>query len=306
MGQCTSSTQVQPGDGCWALYTRCGITEAQFKEYNGANICSNLQVNQMVCCSPGNPPVPGPPQNADGTCANTQVRAGEGCWDVFMRCGITESLFKEYNGQNICNSLQANQHVCCSAGSLPDFSPQPNPDGTCVSYTVKADDTCYDIAIKNSMTVQQIEDRNHNTWGWAGCAGLKPDSNICLSTGGPPMPAPIANAQCGPQKPGTPRPGNMANLATLNPCPLNACCNVWGQCGYGNDFCVPSPDPGGAPGAVMPGSNGCISNCGMEITNNAAPPATFRRVGYWEGWNSQRPCLNMPVSQDNHVSRGVC
>jgi hypothetical protein len=41
------------------------------------------------------------------------------------------------------------------------------------------------------------------TWGWAGCDKLWPDAKICLSSGTPPMPAHIANAVCGPQKPGT-------------------------------------------------------------------------------------------------------
>lgn len=55
------------------------------------------------------------------------------------------------------------------------------------------------------------------------------DSIICLSSGNPPMPAPMANAVCGPQKPSTKRPDDTTDLADLNTCPLNACCNVWGQ-----------------------------------------------------------------------------
>ncbi|KAF9247439.1 hypothetical protein DTO013E5_4830 [Penicillium roqueforti] len=41
----------------------------------------------------------------------------------------------------------------------------------------------------------------------------------------------MANAVCGPQKPSTKRPDDTTDLADLNTCPLNACCNVWGQCG---------------------------------------------------------------------------
>ncbi|KAJ6448261.1 glycoside hydrolase superfamily [Mycena sanguinolenta] len=85
---------------------------------------------------------------------------------------------------------------------------------------------------------------------------------------------------CGPQVPGMVNPGAGANLSTLNLCPLNACCNIWGQCGTTSDFCTPSST--GAPGAATPGTNGCISTCGTEIISSS-PPA--------------RSCLNMDVRQ---------
>ena len=43
------------------------------------------------------------------------------------------------------------------------------------------------------------------------------------------MPAPISNAVCGPQVLGTVVPPAGTDISTLNPCPLNACCDVWGQ-----------------------------------------------------------------------------
>lgn len=110
------------------------------------------------------------------------------------------------------------------------------------------------------------------------------------------MPAPIANAVCGPQVPNTPRPANGTELASLNPCPLNVCCNVWGQCGTTKDFCTISPADTGAPGTSKPGANGCVSSCGMEITNNDSPPATFGHIAYFEAWNKKRKCLHMDVT----------
>jgi hypothetical protein len=38
---------------------------------------------------------------------------------------------------------------------------------------------------------------NTQTWGWEGCSNLQL-GNICLSTGSPPMPAPVTDAVCGP------------------------------------------------------------------------------------------------------------
>ncbi|KAF7341759.1 Glycoside hydrolase family 18 protein [Mycena sanguinolenta] len=98
----------------------------------------------------------------------------------------------------------------------------------------------------------------------------------------------------GPQVPGTVTPPAGTNLSTLNPCPLNACCDIWGQCGTTSDFCTPSST--GAPGTAAPGTNGCISNCGTEIISSS-PPAEFRRVAYFEAFNIQRPCLTMDVTQ---------
>lgn len=117
------------------------------------------------------------------------------------------------------------------------------------------------------------------------------------------MPAAISNAICGPQKPGTPYPDDMNNLINLNPCPLKTCCNVWGQCGITEEFCTEAPSDTGAPGAVIPGSNGCISSCGIDIVNNNDPPARFMKVGYFEAWNLDRPCLHMLVSSDNQTGR---
>lgn len=237
------------------------------------------------------------------TCSYTQVVSGDGCWSVADRCKITQDQLVSYNNDpNLCSDLKVGQYVCCSPGTLPDFTPQPNPDGMCKTYTIKSGDYCAAIAQANTMTVVDIENRNKNTWGWTGCSYLLVGEIICLSTGSPPMPGAVANSICGPTVPGTQRPADMSTLADLNPCPLNVCCNVWGQCGISKDFCVSSPADTGAPGTATPGSNGCISSCGMVITNNAAPSASFKTVGYWEAWNGQRPCLHMKVRLSSPAS----
>lgn len=231
-----------------------------------------------------------------GTCDYTQTEPGDGCWALADRCGISQSELVEYNEPDLCNNLIVGEYVCCSPGGLPDFTPQPNPDGSCRTHEVVSGDICDTIARENEMTVDDIEERNRMTWGWMGCSHLMVGGRICLSTGRPPMPSPVENAVCGPQVPGTEEPDDMDDLVDLNPCPLNVCCNVWGQCGITEDFCIPAPADTGAPGAALPGSNGCISSCGMDIINNESPPSTFRRVGYFEAWNLERDCLHMMVS----------
>ncbi|PGH10677.1 hypothetical protein AJ80_07433 [Polytolypa hystricis UAMH7299] len=229
-------------------------------------------------------------------CTAIQVASGDGCWSLSERCGITQDELLNYNGGgDFCDTLIPAQWVCCSTGTLPDFSPQPNPNGSCASYAAQTDDYCFAIAEAHHITVDDIESYNGDTWGWAGCDGLQPGQKICLSTGAPPMPAAIENAVCGPQVPGT-ESVSGTELADLNPCPLNVCCNIWGQCGITEDFCIESPADTGAPGTSQPGANGCISNCGMEMVNNDVPPASFSRIAYFEAWNQNRPCLHMDVN----------
>lgn len=237
-------------------------------------------------------------------CKYTQVKAGDGCWALADRCNISQDDLKKFNGDkaDYCNTLKVDQYVCCSAGSLPDFSPQPKSDGGCFDYQVRAGDSCYDIAVAHSINNTRIESVNQNTWGWQGCLHLQVGQVICLSTGRPPMPAIVPNAICGPQVPGTKNPGNEIDIAKLNPCQLNACCNIWGQCGITPAFCIPSSADTKAPGTAAPGSNGCISNCGTDITNNATKPATFRAVGYFEAFNKDRPCLHMRAADMDQYS----
>lgn len=130
-----------------------------------------------------------------------------------------------------------------------------------------------------------------------GCADLQAQQTIYLSTDNPPMPAPVENAVCGLQVPGTKKPTKGTKFENLNSCPLNAYCNVWDQCGITQDFCTSSDSATGAPGSAAPGENGYISHCGTKITNNETVSAEFRKVGYFEIFNKDCEYLNMDISQ---------
>ncbi|OAA63574.1 Glycoside hydrolase, subgroup, catalytic core [Niveomyces insectorum RCEF 264] len=231
---------------------------------------------------------------ARAACRTIQVVSGDGCASLAAKCGITGAAFTTYNpGATFCSTLQPGQHVCCSTGTLPNYAPAPNPDGSCATYKVVADDTCSYLAAAHSLTVAKLETYNTKTWGWLGCSDLQVGLIVCLSTGTAPMPAADPNAICGPTVPGTVAPAAGVSLATLNPCPLNACCDIWGQCGTTTEFCV---DTGtGAPGTAAPGTNGCISNCGTAIVQTPGGP--FRSVGYYEGDSLGRACLYQDPSQ---------
>ncbi|KAI1464711.1 class V chitinase Chi100 [Daldinia caldariorum] len=207
------------------------------------------------------------------SCRTIQVQSGDSCAALAAECGITPAY----------------------SGTLPDFSPKPDADGYCYSYLVKSGDSCSSIGAAFDLTNEQIASFNNNTWGWNGCEKLFADYKICLSTGFPPMPASIPNAVCGPQVNNTATPPPGTDFSTLNECPLNACCNIWGQCGTTNDFCVPSNSSTGAPGTAAPGENGCISNCGTDIVASA-PPDQIMSIAYFEAFSWNRPCLHMSVT----------
>lgn len=223
-------------------------------------------------------------------CRMIQVDPGDGCTSLAAKCGISGDAFTRYNpAPNFCATLQPHQRVCCSVGALPDSIPIPNADGSCVTYTVQANDNCAGIAAANSLTVDQLIDFNKNTWAWNGCSPIWVGTIVCLSSGTPPVPAGVANAVCGPQVPGSTRPATTTNISTLNPCPLNACCDAWGQCGSTAEFCTET-------GTGATGIAGCISNCGTSVVRSAAP-AVFRRVAYFDRPGLGRPCLSQEAGQ---------
>ncbi|KAE8152020.1 chitinase [Aspergillus avenaceus] len=229
-----------------------------------------------------------------GECRTVLVEPGNGCADLAVKCGISPADFTRYNpGVDFCSKLRPKQHVCCSSGNLPDFRPQPNKDGSCKSYQVRADENCDGIAAEYSLTQQDLEDFNKNTWGWNGCRLLFKDALICLSKGAPPSPAPIANAVCGPQKPGSKPTTDGSDISALNPCPLNACCNIWGQCGITKDFCIDTNTA--SPGTAKPGTYGCISNCGLDVVKGDGAGAI--KIAYYEGYCFSRECLFQDASQ---------
>jgi hypothetical protein len=99
-------------------------------------------------------------------CRTIQVVSGESCVSLASKCGISGNASMTDNPQpNLCSTLQPYQHVCCSAGTLPNFQPKPNRDSSCAAYTIIAGDSCYAIAAANSLTTNDLEFFNENTWG---------------------------------------------------------------------------------------------------------------------------------------------
>lgn len=289
------TTKVESGDGCWALANRCGISQSDLTKYNTRNnFCNTLSAGEAVCCSSGTLPDTSPPANSDGTCQTRRIESGDTCTSLASKCGVSTSDFTK-NNKELCSSpLSPGGIACCGRGTLPDIRPKPNSDGSCFVYQTRQGDDCSVIAASNGLKVDDLDRLNKNTWGWNGCKKvLWVGVNVCLSSGDPPMPAPVSNAVCGPTVPGTQKPSAGTNLTSLNPCPLKVCCNIWGQCGTTADFCTAKPSDSGAPGTSgVP--NGCVANCGMDIVSSG-PPASKIKIAYFESWNWNRKCLHMHV-----------
>ncbi|KAG5952739.1 hypothetical protein E4U53_000009 [Claviceps sorghi] len=231
-----------------------------------------------------------------GQCQTLKVFAGDTCDSLAKNCKISRQELAKFNPDfDLCKSTYEGQLVCCSAGKLPHVRPKQNADGSCFVYDVKMTDTCESIAAVHGLDLRDLERLNYDTWGWPGCKALRNGIKICLTKGHPPMPAPISNAVCGPQKPGTPVAAPGTDLSTLNPCPLNACCNSMGQCGVTEDFCT-STQGSGSPGTGKNGTIACISNCGIDV-RSGDPPRQFINMTYFDGYNLGRDCLNMDIKQ---------
>ncbi|KAF1827906.1 glycoside hydrolase family 18 protein [Dissoconium aciculare CBS 342.82] len=155
----------------------------------------------------------------------------------------------------------------------------------CKNYVIASGDSCQSISKSNRISLAALTSYNKDTWGWTGCKTLAKDTRICVGKGAPPIPKTNSNAQCGPTKPGvsflTPYL-YKGKLADMNPCPLNACCDTEGQCGYTSTFCKMKPGTG----------TGCISNCGT-IVKKQRPPKDTITLGFFEGWAYARGCANM-------------
>jgi LysM repeat protein len=108
------------------------------------------------------------------TCSTITVASGDGCASLAQKCGITGAQFTQYNpASNECSTLQPGEHVCCSAGTLPNFAPSPQ----CATYTIQPNDDCSSIAATWSITVAEINSYNTDTWGWSGCTLIYADAS---------------------------------------------------------------------------------------------------------------------------------
>jgi len=108
------------------------------------------------------------PIEARALCRDSQVVEKDSCGALVTRCGISGADFTKFNSKtaNLCSTLKPKQYVCCSAGELPDHTPQPSLDGICASYQVQPNDGCTSIADSFGINVTRIFDVDKRNWGF--------------------------------------------------------------------------------------------------------------------------------------------
>jgi chitinase len=241
-----------------------------------------------------------------GQCYQVQAVHGDTLQSIASKCNTSINELRNLNHLPAGWKPYPHDRVCCSSGGLNQRdAPKPRPDGTCASYIIKNQDDCSKITSEYGITTQDIYDYNKETWAWAGCDGILPGQRICVGPGTPRLPPADLEAECGPSKPGSSWLSSPAGskVGDLSPCPIKACCNVWGKCGVDKDFCVPTNSETGNPGTAAPNTNGCVQNCGMDIVKSGPAPTSFMKVGYFEyvilgyevGEMQQRSSLTLAV-----------
>ncbi|KAI1115300.1 hypothetical protein F5Y14DRAFT_132172 [Nemania sp. NC0429] len=228
-------------------------------------------------------------------CHSLQAAHGDTLESLASSCQVPVRDFIRFNDLPLDSDWTPTPHesFCCSSGpKIAARAPGPRPDGTCATYIIQNQDTCFAIAQSQGIRQGDIYAFNQETYGFGGCGSLLPGQRICVSTGKPRLPAPNPDAVCGPTKPGTVTPTDDEKIEDLNPCPIKACCNIWGNCGVDVDFCIHTDSETGNPGTAAPNTNGCVQNCGMDLVTGPGPDE-FIKVGYFEAFNIDRQCLRM-------------
>lgn len=127
-------------------------------------------------------------------CKTTTVIAGDGCWAVAKRCGISQPVLEKYNRANLCKTLVKDEKICCSSGTLPITLPPGNPDGTCKTRAVVSGDVFASLAKKCGISVADFTKANPKL----NPATLAVGQQVCCTRGTLPnlKPKPDANGNC--------------------------------------------------------------------------------------------------------------
>lgn len=134
---------------------------------------------------------------ARADCRTETVQAGDGCWALAERCGISESDLASFNpASNFCSTLAVGQKYCCSSGTLPDTIPPANSDGTCDYISVVGGDGCDTLASKCGLAAADFTKLHEGEENF--CSTLAVGQAVCCTRGELPdlKPKPGADGSC--------------------------------------------------------------------------------------------------------------
>ncbi|XP_037042150.1 uncharacterized protein LOC119078657 [Bradysia coprophila] len=168
--QSCQSVTVKSGDTCWSISTTNGITLEELQELNSPGLnCNSLAIGQKVCV---NRSPTGSSAQTPQSCKSVIVKSGDTCWSIFTSNGITISQLQEFNYPRLdCSNLVVGQKVCVSGGNSSDAETL-----SCKTTKVYSGDTCWSIATRYSLTLDQLTKLNPKV----NCSILQPGQLICI------------------------------------------------------------------------------------------------------------------------------
>ncbi|KAJ5884953.1 Peptidoglycan-binding Lysin subgroup [Penicillium taxi] len=196
--------------------------------------------------------------------------------------------------------------VCCSWGPMPHFPPKVENNGICYKYTIEGTgDTCQRIADVYGITVDEIQQYNDKSYGWAGCDNLVQGDFICLSPGEPMMPVALPQATCGPQVPQAIRPSNWGDVSSMFPCALG---KTDTKCSSGK--CI---QPTATTTATKRATTLTKATKVAAITTASAPKPTFSLSSISDSWMirifDSTDCTGdfyFVEGRNNHIDESKC
>lgn len=172
---------VQSGDSCATMASKCGISGADFLNYNPAQaFYSKLTPGHKVCCSSGTL------QKRDmlssrGECRTQTVQSGNICATMATKCGIHGADILCYNpAQGFCSKLTPGQQVYCSSGSLQQKRDLLSSRGECRAQTIQSGDSCAALVTKCGISGADLLKYNPAK-GF--CSKITPGQHYCCSSG---------------------------------------------------------------------------------------------------------------------------
>ena len=190
-GSISGTYTVKAGDGFWRIARRFGTTVEALKAANGTT--SNLIQPGQVIKLPGNSTIvekpSTPPTNSDNTSENTEaitsvggsytIKRGDGLYAIARKHGMTLNQLKSLNGLSsnlihpgqvlkVSGATQGNTESSTNTSPNTDSTntkpTEPTNNGgstnTSGSYSVKAGDGLYRIAVNHGMSLNQLKALN--------------------------------------------------------------------------------------------------------------------------------------------------
>lgn len=158
---------VKAGDSLWAIANSYGISVANLKRWNSLSsdiifVGQKLKVANSNNSNPQNASNSSSANNNSKHSSSTQqyaVKAGDSLWAIANQHGLTVTQLKNLNSLG-SDTIYVGQVLKIATSSV---APKTSSNSDHATYTVKAGDSLWQLAVKFGLTVTQIKANNHLT-----------------------------------------------------------------------------------------------------------------------------------------------